>query len=130
VQGLAEKQAECLENAAWYLERAAVHSVFKPYSLVMAACWEGLASGFSEQASGCATPPSNQQCLKPVLEDTDSSVRQSASSTCIKRAAEAERDASRTDNASLKQSLLRLACAWRRLASAYELSEDVERKSR
>jgi hypothetical protein len=120
VQGLAEKQAECLENAAWYLERAAVHPVFKPYSLTMAACWEGLACGFSEQASGCATPPSNQQYLKPAPKDADSSVRQSASSICVERAVEAERDASRTDNACLK----------RRLASAYELSEDVERKSR
>ena len=43
LERLNEKQATCLETAAWYRERAAMHPALREAMLQMAACWEGLA---------------------------------------------------------------------------------------
>lgn len=55
---LNEKHAAYLETAAWYVERAAAHPVLRQYLLEMAACWDGLARNFVEQASRCGTSES------------------------------------------------------------------------
>jgi len=116
---LNENQAVCLENAAWYIDRAAsAHSDLRQYLLEMAACWEGLARNFREEASQSGT-----------FATTAMGAGSSTSSACIELATEAEDAARRTHDVSLQESLHRLADAWRRLGAACKLAENVERKS-
>jgi hypothetical protein len=127
LERLNEKQAACLETAAWYVERAAAHSALREYLLVMAVCWEGLARNFIEQTSeGARVQPNGATRPESLLQGRAMIPTCSAS---IERATEAEDAARRTHDTSSQQNLHRLADAWRRLAAAYKLTEDVERKS-
>jgi hypothetical protein len=129
---LNEKQAACLENAAWYVERAAAHPVLRPYFLEMAACWEGLARNFVEQASRCGTsegspaPPNGAMGRESSLQGRPMIP---TSSACTERATETEDAARRIHDTSSQQSLHRIADAWRRLGAAYKLAEEVRKSA-
>jgi hypothetical protein len=99
----------------------------------MAACWEGLARSYSSSeqlkdfvATYCGTSPlpsgTTQYYPAATPENTNSM-------KCDERAAEADDAAGRTDDAFLQHDFHRLADAWRRLAAAYKLAEDVDRQS-
>jgi hypothetical protein len=142
LQRLTEKQAECLETAAWCRERAAAHPALRQPFLQMAACWEGLARSYSSSelkdfvATYCGTSPFSATVTQHYPASVPENIQSSQarvigpnSLECAERASEIEDAARRSDNAFLQQGLHRLADAWRRLAAAYQLSEDFERNS-